>query len=108
MKLDELSLLRVHLSHEVAPAVLLTSNPAVVQYILQETTNIVENHLILKDKIIYRELKPIENPRSTIHYISCVLMKGSYTLGCSLTDLSDILDFIVLVSSYNIKVAMPP
>ena len=60
-------LLRVYKSHEVAPAVLSTSNLAVVQYILQETTNVVENHLILKDKIIYRELKPIENPRSTVY-----------------------------------------
>src|SRR5258707_6779411 len=31
-------------------------------------------------------------------------MKGSYTLGCSLTDPSDALDFLVLVSFYNGKV----
>jgi hypothetical protein len=62
-----------------------------------------------KDKVIYRDPKPIENPRSTIYcpplyYISrAPMMKSLYTLGCSLTDPSDLSDFLVLVLSYDSK-----
>ena len=62
-----------------------------------------------KDKIvIYRDVKPIENLRSTIYCpllydISCASMKGSYTLGCSLTDSRDPSYFLVLVSFDNCK-----
>jgi hypothetical protein len=45
----------------------------ICRYNLQETTNIVEDQLT-KDKIIYRDLKPIENPRSTISFVLLLLL----------------------------------